>query len=97
MAFEIEVTRQAESDLDTIKRFYRNQILDAMETILRQNPQRISRSRIKRLREVTSPGYRLRVGDFRVFYDVDEADRRVTILRVVSKEDAYKYLEGIQK
>ena len=67
MAFEIEVTRQAESDLDAIKRFYRNQILDAMEAILRHNPQRISRSRIRRLRGVTSPGYRLRVGDFRVF------------------------------
>jgi mRNA-degrading endonuclease RelE of RelBE toxin-antitoxin system len=44
----------------------------------------------------TSPitGYRLRVGDFRVLYDVDARERCVTILRVLSKEDALRYLEG---
>jgi mRNA-degrading endonuclease RelE of RelBE toxin-antitoxin system len=94
MAFEIEVTRQAESDLDDIRRFYRNQILDAIAAYLRYNPRRISRSRIKRLRSVDSPEYRLRVGDFRVFDDVDEVERRVTILRVVSKDEALRYLEG---
>jgi len=31
-------------------------------------------SRIKRLRGRTAATYRLRVGDFRVFYDVDEAE-----------------------
>jgi mRNA-degrading endonuclease RelE of RelBE toxin-antitoxin system len=36
----------------------------------------------------------LRVGDFRVFDDVDEVERRVTILRVVSKDEALRYLEG---
>jgi|SRR3972149_8688003 len=94
MRFEIEVTRQAESDLDAIKRFYRNQILDAIEAHLCHNPQRVSRTRIKRLRSVDSPGFRLRVGDFRVFYDVDEAGRLVTVLWVVSKEGALRYLEG---
>ncbi len=94
MAFEIEVTEQAESDLDGIRRFYRNQILDAISRYLRHGPQRISRSRIRRLRSVDSPEYRLRVGDFRVFDDADEAEPRVTILRVVSKEEALRYLEG---
>ena len=94
MAFEIEVTEQAEGDLDRIRRFYRNQILDAIERNLRHRPQRVSRTRIKRLRSVDSPGYRLRVGDFRIFYDVNEVEGRVIILRVVSKEEALRYLEG---
>jgi len=90
MPFEVEVTEEAETDLDSIKPFYRKQILDAMDTHLCYAPERTSRSRIKRLH---SPGYRLRVGDFRVFYDVDMQERCGTILRVLSKEDALRYLK----
>ena len=94
MALEIEVTEQAESDLDGIRPFYRKQIINAMESHLRHAPEVTSRSRIKRLRSVDSPGYRLRVGEFRVFYDVDRVDQRVIVLRVLSKEEALRYLEG---
>jgi len=94
MPFEIDVTEEAESDLDSIRPYYRRQILDAMDTHLRHAPERTSRSRIKRLRALDSPGYRLRVGDVRVFYDVDARERYVTILRVLSKEEALRYLEG---
>jgi len=93
MAFEIEVTQEAESDVDKIRPFYRRQILDAVESHLQHTPTRTSRSRIKRLRSFQSPEYRLRIGEFRVFYDVDEAKRRVTVLRILSKEEAAKYLE----
>ena len=94
MRFEIEVTREAESDLDRIRPFYRRQVLDALDLHLRHTPTRSSRARIKRLRSVQSPEYRLRVGDVRVFYDVDEANQRVTVLRILSKVEALKYLEG---
>ncbi len=94
MPFEIEVTREAESDLDKIRPFYRRQILDGLELHLRHIPMRSSRARIKRLRSVESPEYRLRVGGFRIFYDVDEAEMRVTVLRILAKEEALKYLEG---
>ena len=94
MPFEIEVTREAESDLDRIRPFYRRQILDALDLHLRHTPMRSSRARIKRLRSLESPDYRLRVGDFRVFYDVDETDQRVTVLPILSKAEALKYLEG---
>ena len=50
MPFEIEVTREAESDFDKIRPFYRRQILDAVESHLQHTPTRTSRSRIKRLR-----------------------------------------------
>jgi mRNA interferase RelE/StbE len=92
MPFEIDVTETAEDDLDRIRPFYRRQIIDALEVHLSYNPQRASKMRIKRLRGTDSPEYRLRVGPFRVFYDVNEAKRRVTVLRVLSKEDAVRYL-----
>ena len=94
MVYDIEFAREAEADLDAIKPFHRNRILDGIESQLTKAPMQTSRSRIKRLRSVESPAYRLRVGEFRVFYDVDVSERTVTILRVLSKEQALLYLEG---
>lgn len=56
-----------------------------METHLRHEPDRASRSRIKRLRGRQSATYRLRVGDFRIFYDV--AEEEVVIIAVLHKRD----------
>jgi mRNA interferase RelE/StbE len=36
------------------------------------------------------PGYRLRQGDWRVIYEVDEAARRVTVLKVAHRREAYR-------
>jgi len=35
-------------------------------------------------------GYRLRVGDFRVLYEVDDAAQRVVVYRVMARSDAYR-------
>jgi mRNA-degrading endonuclease RelE of RelBE toxin-antitoxin system len=45
----------------------------------------VSRSRIKRLRGRNAATYRLRVRDFRVFYDVAEAE--VTVVAVLHKRE----------
>ena len=94
MVYDVEFVREAEADLDAIKPFHRNRILDEIESQLAQAPMKTSRSRTKRLRSVESPAYRLRVGEFRVFYDVDEAAHMVTVLRVLSKEQSLRYLAG---
>ncbi|MCL4833735.1 MAG: type II toxin-antitoxin system RelE/ParE family toxin [Caldilineaceae bacterium] len=54
-----------------------------------------SRSRIKRLRGIDSPGYRLRVGEHRVYYDVDLAEETVTVLRILTKEQSLRYLNEV--
>jgi len=64
MAFEIELVLEAETDLDGIQPFYRNQILDAIEQHLRHAPTKVSQARIKRLRLMESPAYRLRVDEY---------------------------------
>ena len=64
MRYEIEITEEAESDLDVIRAFYREEILKGMEDHLRFEPTRKSRSRIKRLElldEVTAEVTVLRV------------------------------------
>jgi mRNA-degrading endonuclease RelE of RelBE toxin-antitoxin system len=69
----------------------RAQALDAIERFLRHEPTRVSRSRIKRLRGLRQPQFRLRVGETRVFYDVTETT--VQVLAVVSKEQSQAWLE----
>jgi mRNA-degrading endonuclease RelE of RelBE toxin-antitoxin system len=55
----------------------------------------ISQSRIKRLKLLDSPAYRLRVDDHRVFYDVDTKGQLVIVLRILNKEAAQRYLEEL--
>jgi mRNA interferase RelE/StbE len=62
----------------------------ALETHLRHEPEKTSRSRIKRLRGLLRPQYRLRVGEVRVFYDV--SGTTVEVLAIVAKSEAESWL-----
>ena len=62
----------------------------ALETHLRHEPMKASRSRIKRLRGIRRPQYRLRVGEVRVFYDV--SGTTVEILAIVAKSEVQAWL-----
>jgi hypothetical protein len=55
---------------------FRSGVKKALELHLKHKPTRVSRSRIKRLRGLSRPQYRLRVGDIRVFYDVKKRKSR---------------------
>lgn len=62
----------------------------ALETHLRHEPQNTSRGRIKRLRGLRPPQYRLHVGEVRVFYDV--SGTTVQVLAIVAKSEAGSWL-----
>jgi mRNA interferase RelE/StbE len=70
--FRIVLRPVAAGQIRRLRRVDAVTILDAMETHLRHEPERVSRSRIKRLRGMQDATYRLRVGEYRVFYDVVE-------------------------
>jgi mRNA-degrading endonuclease RelE of RelBE toxin-antitoxin system len=70
----------------------RAEVRDALERHLRHEPTSVSRSRIKRLRGLSQPQYRLRVGEIRVFYDV--RNQTVEVLAIVTKTGAARWLEG---
>ena len=90
MRHEIVLAPQAVKDLRRLAAHLRAQVKDAMEIHLRYQPRMTSRSRIKRLRGLARPQYRLRVGDVRVFYDVHELT--VEVLAVVAKADVEAWL-----
>ena len=94
--YTIMLQRSAMADLDALRRYDAATVADAMERHLQQHPTKESRSRIKRLRGIGNPAYRLRVGDYRVFYTVDQSARRVVVLRVMHKEQTPAYYEELQ-
>jgi len=91
MRFEIVLAPEAVADFRALKANFRSSIRDALDTHLRHEPQKTSRSRIKRLRGLARPQYRLRVGEIRVFYDV--SDDTVEVLAIIPKSEAAKWLE----
>src|SRR5204863_399615 len=68
----------------------RAEVRDALERHLRHEPTRVSKSRIKRLRGLSQPQYRLRVGEVRAFYDVTR--QAVEVLAIVTKAEAAGWL-----
>ena len=90
MRFEILLAPEAVEDLRRLKAGERTAVREALEVHLRHEPAKTSRSRIKRLRGMARPQYRLRVGQVRVFYDV--VDSTVEVLAIVSKPEVESWL-----
>jgi mRNA-degrading endonuclease RelE of RelBE toxin-antitoxin system len=90
MPFAIVLAPEAVEDLKALKANVRAAVRAALETHLRHEPTKTSRSRIKRLRALAHPQYRLRVDEVRVFYDV--AGSTVEVLAVVSKSEVESWL-----
>lgn len=90
MRFEILLAAEAVEDLRRLRAGERTAVKEALETHLRHEPTKTSRSRIKRLRGVARPQYRLRVEEVRVFYDISGST--VEILAIVPKQEAESWL-----
>ena len=95
MPFAIVLAPEAVEDLRHLKAAVRVTVKDALEAHLRHEPEKTSRSRIKRLRGLSRPQYRLRVGDIRVFYDVTEGV--VEVLAIVPKSETAAWLAQFGK
>jgi len=92
MAYEIILAPSAIRELDALRADIRGRVRDAIEVHLRHEPTKVSKSRIKRLRGLDRPQYRLRVDEVRVFYDVEQ--ETVQVLAIVSKAQAEAWLKA---
>ena len=90
MRYEVILAPEAIVDFNTFEANVRSEIRDAIEKYVRHEPKKVSRSRIKRLRGISRPQFRLRVGEVRVFYDV--SDEVVEVLAIVAKSEAETWL-----
>lgn len=93
MRYDIIFSLEAANDFKELTARERATVIDAIEQHLRYEPGKVSKSRIKRLRDLKHPQYRLRVGEIRVFYDVQK--ETVEVLAVVSKSKAAEWLDDV--
>ena len=95
MAFAIVLAPEAVEDFKGLKANVRADIRAALETHSWHEPKKVIRSRIKRLRGLRKPQYRLRIGEVRIFYDV--TGTTVEILAIVAKLEADSWLAQFAK
>lgn len=82
--YRLELTKTAQKKLKKLDTQTLNKLLPKIES-LKDNP---FPSGVKKL--VTADGYRIRVGDYRIVYDVLEDLVLVKILKVGHRKDIYK-------
>ena len=70
-----------------LKHLY-NKILMDVYPILRNNP--YYGANIKKLKGEYKEILRLRLGDYRIFYKIDEAESIIFIINIENRKDAYK-------
>ena len=88
--YAIHFKELAVADLQTIRPFHRRRIVDALEEQLKSRPLEPHRNRkplvgLATPWEQVRPVWQLRVGTYRVFYDVDEEERQVIIQAIRHK------------
>lgn len=97
--FEILYAEDVADDLADLQAGERTKVLDRIEVQLKHEPTRQTRNRKILVGLVPSwehvePVWELRIGEFRVFYDVDEAELTVTI-RAIRHKPPHKTTEEI--
>ena len=97
MPWKIVLAPEAVRDFRRLSARDRANVRDALEKHLRHEPAKVNRSRIKRLRGISKPQYRLRVGEIRVFYDIGKS--QVEVLAIVPKSSATEWLaeQGVEE
>jgi mRNA interferase RelE/StbE len=83
--YTIVVGPQAAADLRNCRKHEQVTIRAHINRFLLHRPTQEQGTRIKALIQPAVSQYRLRVGDFRVYYDVDETRATVFVLHIVRK------------
>jgi len=97
--YEIQFSEGVADDLGRVSGSRRTQILDRIEVQLRHEPTRRTRNRkilvgLVPPWEHVEPVWELRIGEYRVFYDVNEEDLTVAI-RAIRHKPPHKTTEEI--
>jgi mRNA-degrading endonuclease RelE of RelBE toxin-antitoxin system len=91
--FRIELTPEAVEDLRLLRKFDQQQVIAAIESQLPDQAAQETRHR-KRLRPNQLAEWELRVGDFHVFDDIDQANAAVKIEDVGYKRGSKLLVHG---
>ena len=82
--YRINLRRQAYTELETMPAHYARLISDHIDS-LEGNPRPNDSKKLK-----GDSGYSLRVGTYRILYDIDDKARLVMIYRIKHRRDVYR-------
>ncbi len=82
--YGVELRARAEKDISSLPPSVARRVLDTIGG-LRENPRPAG---IRKLE--AEGGHRIRVGDYRIVLEIDDDARRVTVVRVRHRRDAYR-------
>jgi len=83
MTYTVLISKSAAKQLESLEPEVRKRIVSALERI-RIRPEKF----VKKL--VGSPGYRLRVGDYRVIIDIEHDKLLILVIKVGHRKNIYK-------
>ena len=81
--YEVRIVASADKELAKMPRMLRERIIGKFDEI-GKDPRGTDS---KKLDEAT---YRVRVGDYRIVYHVDDAERKVVVTRIRHRRDVYR-------
>jgi len=84
--YKVELRRKAQRNLDRLPRDDFNAVLEAVRNL-------ISTPRPKGVEKIKSAGlWRIRRGDYRIVYSIDDDRKTITILRIGHRREIYRSL-----
>ncbi len=92
MRYVVAIARSAQEQFNKLNARWRAALKPAMRRHLEAAPRTESKNRIKRFRGLRRPQYRLRVDEMRIYYDVNDKEKRVEVLGFVLKSHAADWL-----
>jgi len=87
MAYELLIERHAERDIKKLERSLFMQVTTAIKG-LADNPYPKNSKKIKG----SQNDWRLRIGDYRVLYEIDNKTKIIKIMRIKHRREAYRSL-----
>lgn len=84
-SYRIEILRSANKDVRKIDKRYIESIFNTVKS-LSENPFPLNCKKIKG----SESSYRIRIGDYRIIYEVESKQKMVTIYHIRHRKDAYK-------
>jgi len=91
MRYKVILSPQARARFHALSAYDRAKVRDTIDRHIQHRPTTESKSRIKRLRDLRKPQYRLRVDNLRVFYDVEQNE--VIVHGIVDKPHVAQWLK----
>ena len=84
MEYEVKVIPSAQKDLDNLEKRFFEQIKDKINS-LKSNPRPPNC-----LKLTTEEGYRIRSGDYKVLYRIDDKNKVIYIYRIKHRKESYR-------